>query len=74
MMSKALEAFGDLVDDEEFGPADWPTVKKYITCLHDAEGERIHPHTAKENDNDVEHMHLFDIRIRFINGKKFSHK
>nr|ALH21662.1 putative plasma membrane Na(+) /H(+) antiporter [Artemisia japonica] len=68
MMSKALEAFGDLVDDEELGPADWPTVKKYITCLHDAEGERIHPHTAIENDNDVEHMHLSDIRIRFLNG------
>lgn len=69
MMNKALEAFGDLVDDEELGPADWPTVKKYITCLHDSEGERIHPHTAlSENDNDVEHMHLSDIRIRFLNG------
>ncbi|KAK9065117.1 hypothetical protein SSX86_016500 [Deinandra increscens subsp. villosa] len=68
MTSKALEAFGDLVDDEELGPADWPTVKKYITCLHDSEGERIHPHTTSENDNNVEHMHLSDIRIRFLNG------
>nr|XP_043623199.1 sodium/hydrogen exchanger 8-like [Erigeron canadensis]XP_043623200.1 sodium/hydrogen exchanger 8-like [Erigeron canadensis]XP_043623201.1 sodium/hydrogen exchanger 8-like [Erigeron canadensis] len=68
MMSKALEAFSDLVDDEELGPADWPTVKKYITCLHDAEGERIHPHTTSDTDNNVEHMHLSDIRIRFLNG------
>ncbi|KAL8249031.1 hypothetical protein R6Q59_005899 [Mikania micrantha] len=68
MMKKALEAFGDLVDDEELGPADWPTVKKYITCLHDSEGEHIHPHTSSENDTNVEHMHLSDIRIRFLNG------
>ncbi|KAL7598716.1 hypothetical protein Lser_V15G22190 [Lactuca serriola] len=68
MMNKALEAFGDLVDDEELGPADWPTVKKYITCLHEAEGERIHPHTTSQNDTDVHHMHLSDIRIRFLNG------
>ncbi|XP_076893552.1 sodium/hydrogen exchanger 8-like [Bidens hawaiensis] len=67
MMSKALEAFGDLADDEELGPADWPTVKKYITSLQDSEGERIHPHTGSE-DNNVEHMHLSDIRIRFLNG------
>nr|GEU64440.1 sodium/hydrogen exchanger 8 isoform X2 [Tanacetum cinerariifolium] len=65
MMRKALEVFGDLVDDEELGPADWPTVKKYTRCLHDAEGECIHPHTASEN---VERMHLSDIRIRFLNG------
>ncbi|GJV81938.1 hypothetical protein Tco_1517808, partial [Tanacetum coccineum] len=59
MMSKALEAFGDLVDDEELGPADWPTVKKYTRCLHDA-GECNYPHTALEN---VECMHLSDIRF-----------
>ncbi|XP_076883383.1 sodium/hydrogen exchanger 8-like [Bidens hawaiensis] len=67
MMRKALEAFGDLVDDEELEPADWPTVKKYITSLQESEGERIHPHTGFE-DNNVEHMHLSDIRIRFLNG------
>ncbi|KAI7743537.1 hypothetical protein M8C21_000736 [Ambrosia artemisiifolia] len=71
MMSKALEAFGDLVDDEELGPADWPTVKKYIPSLQDSEGERMHPHTSIENDNNVEHMHLSDIRIRFLNGRPF---
>nr|QOS02253.1 SOS1 [Karelinia caspia] len=67
MTRKALDAFGELVDDEELGPTDWHTVKKYITCLHDSE-ERIHPHTQSENDNDLEHMHLSDIRIRFLNG------
>nr|GEX58850.1 putative plasma membrane Na(+) /H(+) antiporter [Tanacetum cinerariifolium] len=64
MMSKALEAFGDLVDGEELGPADWPTVKKYTRCLHDA-GECNYPHTALEN---VECMHLADIRIQFLHG------
>ncbi|KAF5763237.1 putative cation/H+ exchanger, rmlC-like jelly roll, cation/H+ exchanger, CPA1 family [Helianthus annuus] len=68
MMSKALEAFGDLVDDEELGPADWSTVKKYITSLQDSEGERMHPHTSLEDGNNVDHMHLSDIRIRFLNG------
>ncbi|GKB08289.1 putative plasma membrane Na(+) /H(+) antiporter, partial [Tanacetum coccineum] len=62
MMSKALEAFGDLVDDEELGPADWPTVKKYTRCLHDA-GECNYPHTALEN---VECMHLSDIRFPVV--------
>ncbi|KAM3327714.1 hypothetical protein P3S68_033763 [Capsicum galapagoense] len=28
MLNKALEAFGDLGDDEELGRADWPTVKR----------------------------------------------
>ncbi|KAI3717473.1 hypothetical protein L1987_69112 [Smallanthus sonchifolius] len=68
MMSKALEAFHKLVGDEELGPVDWHVVKKYITCLHDSEGECIHPHTASQNDNSVKHMHLSDIRIRFLNG------
>ncbi|CAN4113887.1 unnamed protein product [Withania somnifera] len=35
MLNRALEAFGDLGDDEELGPADWPTVKRYITSLND---------------------------------------
>ncbi|KAK7848722.1 sodium/hydrogen exchanger 7 [Quercus suber] len=41
MLNKALEAFGDLGDDEELGPVDWPTVKRYITCLNNLEGERV---------------------------------
>nr|QBF58650.1 plasmalemma Na+/H+ antiporter [Lycium ruthenicum] len=68
MLNKALEAFGDLGDDEELGPADWPTVKKYITCLDDVGGEPVHPHTADDDDDNVDHMHLKDIRIRLLNG------
>ncbi|XP_031110649.1 sodium/hydrogen exchanger 8 isoform X2 [Ipomoea triloba] len=68
MLNKALEAFGDLGDDEELGPADWPTVKRYITCLNDLEGERVHPHSSSENDDTLHHMNLKDIRIRFLNG------
>lgn len=69
MMSKALEAFGDLGDDEELGPADWPTVKRYISSLNDVEGERVHPHTQLQNDNELDPMNLKDIRLRFLNGK-----
>ncbi|PPD82712.1 hypothetical protein GOBAR_DD20350 [Gossypium barbadense] len=68
MLNKAFEAFEDLVDDEELGPADWPTVKRYITSLHDLEGDRVHPHTESEADNDLDPSNLKDIRIRLLNG------
>ncbi|KAF3430996.1 hypothetical protein FNV43_RR25726 [Rhamnella rubrinervis] len=68
MLNKALEAFGDLGDDEELGPADWPTVKRYIVSLKNVEGERAHPHNASESDNNLDHMNLKDIRIRILNG------
>ncbi|KAK1387163.1 Salt overly sensitive 1 [Heracleum sosnowskyi] len=68
MMNKALEAFGDLGDDEELGPADWPTVKKYIASLTDVEGEQVHPHTQSQSDDTLDSMNLRDIRIRFLNG------
>lgn len=68
MLSKALEAFGDLGDDEELGPADWPTVKRYITSLNDVTGDSVHPHDSAENDDNLDHMNLKDIRVRFLNG------
>ncbi|KAF8037895.1 hypothetical protein BT93_B0666 [Corymbia citriodora subsp. variegata] len=68
MLDKALEAFGDLGDDEELGPADWPTVKRYIASLSNLEGEQVHPHTASESDADFDPMNLKDIRIRLLNG------
>lgn len=68
MLKKALEAFGDLGDDEELGPADWPTVKRYITSLNDVDGEQIHPHSPFENDDNPDHMNLKDIRVRLLNG------
>lgn len=69
MLNKALEAFGDLGDDEELGPADWPTVKRYITSLNNLEGECVHPHNTSETDNILDTTNLKDIRIRLLNGK-----
>lgn len=70
MLNKALEAFGDLGDDEELGPADWPTVKKYIASLNNVEGGPVHPHSGTESDN-LDDMNLEDIRIRLLNGKYY---
>ncbi|XP_068662664.1 sodium/hydrogen exchanger 8 isoform X2 [Aristolochia californica] len=68
MLDKALEAFGDLGDDEELGPADWPTVKRYINCLNNLEGGQVHPHDTAENENHRHSMNLTDIRERLLNG------
>lgn len=69
MLNKALEAFGDLGDDEELGPADWCTVKGYIASLNNLEGECVPPYGAPEDDDNLDHMNLEDIRIRLLNGK-----
>ncbi|RDX89814.1 Sodium/hydrogen exchanger 7, partial [Mucuna pruriens] len=68
MLNKALEAFSELGDDEELGPVDWPTVKRYISCLNDIEGERVYPHGAPENDSNLDTTNLKDIRVRLLNG------
>ncbi|XP_072989939.1 sodium/hydrogen exchanger 8 [Typha latifolia] len=68
MLNKALEAFGDLGDDEELGPADWPTVKRYITCLNNLDEEQVHPHNVSESDHHLHSMNLRDIRVRLLNG------
>uniref|UniRef100_A0ACD5ZDM4 Uncharacterized protein n=2 Tax=Avena sativa TaxID=4498 RepID=A0ACD5ZDM4_AVESA len=68
MLNKALEAFGDLRDDEELGPADWITVKKYITCLNNLEDEQAHPHDVPDKDESVHTMNLRDTRVRLLNG------
>jgi hypothetical protein len=68
MVNQALEAFGELGDDEELGPADWPTVKRYMSCLNDIEGECVHPHGPSESDNNLDPMNLKDIRVRLLNG------
>ncbi|ONK75034.1 uncharacterized protein A4U43_C03F12640 [Asparagus officinalis] len=68
MLNKALEAFGDLGDDEELGPADWPTVQRYITCLNNLDEEQVHPHIVTESEHHLEATHLKDIRIRLLNG------
>ncbi|KAK4400149.1 Sodium/hydrogen exchanger 7 [Sesamum angolense] len=71
MLNKALEAFGDLGDDEELGPADWPTVKRYIKSLNDVDSEQVHPHSSSANDDNLDNMNLKDIRVRFLNGFGF---
>ncbi|XP_050375033.1 sodium/hydrogen exchanger 7 isoform X5 [Argentina anserina] len=64
MLKKTLKAFGDLGDDEELGPADWPTVKKYITCLNEVEIEPAHPHIAAEsNDQDITNSNNVQERL-----------
>uniref|UniRef100_A0A1D1ZC97 Sodium/hydrogen exchanger 7 n=2 Tax=Anthurium amnicola TaxID=1678845 RepID=A0A1D1ZC97_9ARAE len=68
MLNKALEAFGDLGDDEELGPADWPTVKKYITCLNDLDEGPEHPFSVLESESHLHTMKLRDLRIRLLNG------
>lgn len=68
MLNKALEAFGDLREDEELGPADWVTVKKYITCLNNLEDEPAHPHDVSDKDDHIHSMNLRDIRVRLLNG------
>lgn len=72
MLNKALEAFGDLAEDEELGPADWATVKRYIKTLEDVDSEHVHPHTSSGDDIQVDHMNLRDIRVRFLNGKELN--
>lgn len=67
MLDKALKAFRDLGDDEELGPADWPTVKGYITSLGDVEGG-VHPYIVSENIDVLDPMDMKDIRIRLLNG------
>ncbi|XP_057544357.1 sodium/hydrogen exchanger 8 isoform X1 [Amaranthus tricolor] len=70
MEKKALEAFGDLGEDEELGPTDWPTVKRYIKSLS-ISGERIHPHDASESSEIggyLDLMNLKDMRVRLLNG------
>ncbi|XP_026662993.1 sodium/hydrogen exchanger 7 isoform X2 [Phoenix dactylifera] len=68
MLNKALEAFGDLGDDEELGPADWPTVLRYITCLSNLDEGQVHPHTVTESEYHLQSMNLRDIRVRLLNG------
>lgn len=68
MLKKALEAFRDLGDDQDLGPADWPTVKGHIGILNNVDGERAHPHNASQIDKNLDHMNLKDIRILFLNG------
>ncbi|KAG6516485.1 hypothetical protein ZIOFF_026950 [Zingiber officinale] len=67
MRNKALESFSDLRDDEELGPADWPTIIKHITCLNNSDEGQIHSHNVGEGESYLQTMNLRDIRVRFLN-------
>lgn len=71
MLNKAVQAFSDLGEDEELGPTDWPTVKRYITSLNNLEEQQVHPHSPSESDGRLDPTNLKDIRIRFLNGMYF---
>ncbi|KAI3951869.1 hypothetical protein MKW92_021475 [Papaver armeniacum] len=68
MMNIALEAFGGLEDDEELGPAEWHTVKKYLSCLNNLEEDHMHPHNVSKNESNIDVMNLKDTRIRLLIG------
>ncbi|GLJ39011.1 hypothetical protein SUGI_0795200 [Cryptomeria japonica] len=69
MNNKALEAYGELGEDEELGPVDWPSVVKHISCLNALEeGEQPHPHDIPPNENEMHKMHMIDTRVRLLNG------
>ncbi|KAG0575636.1 hypothetical protein KC19_5G019200 [Ceratodon purpureus] len=73
MYSKALEAFGELGEDEELGPADWNTIRRYVSCLSNLpdDGKPTHPHGPPGSEvPEGEHIkqQMQDTRIRFLNG------
>lgn len=74
MYSNALEAFGEMGEDEELGPADWITIRKYLSCLSSLpeDGEPAHPHGPPGSEGSgIEYVEqqMQDTRIRFLNGK-----
>ncbi|KAI3954801.1 hypothetical protein MKW98_002907 [Papaver atlanticum] len=69
MMNKALEAFGGLEDDEELGPAEWHTVRKYLSCLNNnLEEDHMHPHSVSKNESNIDAKNLKDTRVRLLIG------
>lgn len=73
MYSNALEAFGEMGEDEELGPADWITIRKYLSCLSSLpeDGEPAHPHGPPGSEGSgIEYVEqqMQDTRIRFLNG------
>ncbi|XP_024527647.1 sodium/hydrogen exchanger 8 [Selaginella moellendorffii] len=67
MNMKAVEAYEELGEDEELGPADMTTVYKYIGCLNQF-GRGHHPHGLAPNVEDSRSIQLQDTRLRFLNG------
>ncbi|CAM6099086.1 unnamed protein product [Calypogeia fissa] len=70
MYDKALESFGELGADEDLGPADWTTVREYITSLGEISlgGARTHPHESSMTGETARRVAFQDTRVRFLNG------
>lgn len=73
MNMKALEAFGELGDDEELGPAEWQTITKYITCLNTPDEQPTHPHEICDHASESQKNHLQDTRLRLLHGIQASY-
>ncbi|KAF5191355.1 Sodium/hydrogen exchanger [Thalictrum thalictroides] len=73
MMNKALGIFGDLGDDEEFGPSDWPSVRSHLVCLDYLEGEQVYHNALPGSENKSDALNLENIRIRHLNGVQASY-
>lgn len=77
MHNKAKEAFGELGEDYELGPADWNTIRKYVTCLPEQHEIPPHPHGPQLPvplsfalpDGEHNKQRMLDTRVRFLNGK-----
>ncbi|XP_020576651.1 sodium/hydrogen exchanger 7-like [Phalaenopsis equestris] len=67
MLKKSLEAFRDLGDDEELGPADWQTIRRYLTCLGNLDVDEK-PHVITETEDHLKRLSLSDMRVRLLNG------
>ncbi|PIA30112.1 hypothetical protein AQUCO_05700080v1 [Aquilegia coerulea] len=73
MMDKALDIFGELGDDEEFGPSDWPSVKRHLVCLVHLEGEQVYHNALPGTENNSDALNLENIRIRHLKGVQASY-
>lgn len=75
MHRKAQEAFGELGEDYELGPADWNTIRKYVTCLPEQHENPGHgsqlsvPLSFALPDGEHNKQRMLDTRVRFLNGK-----
>ncbi|MCO5555569.1 hypothetical protein L7F22_009114 [Adiantum nelumboides] len=67
MHIKALEAFEELREDEELGPAEWQTVTSYLSCLTTSDlptnAHDLHNTLSENYENQLQ-----DTRVRLLNG------
>lgn len=64
MNKKALEAFRELMEDEELGSDDEQSVFQYITCLRTVEGVNV---------NEQHKLGSKDTRLLLLNGVQVAY-